>query len=126
MKILLDTHIVLWILSSSKRLSQSTIHIISEKKNQKFISLAAVWELAIKINRGKMAFEGGITGFLNLIQESDIEILHITPPHIEYLEKLPPIHQDPFDRIMVAQAMFEGMFFATVDSNVKKYDIMHI
>jgi len=123
MKCLLDTHTVLWFFDDFGKLSETALNVILEPRNKKFVSVISVWELAIKINLGKLTFEGGGTNFLKIIEENGFKLLHVRKEYIRHIETLPPIHRDPFDRMLVATALTEGMSMITADTNIHQYDI---
>jgi PIN domain nuclease of toxin-antitoxin system len=123
MKILLDTHIFLWFLDEVEKLSEPALVAILEPKNEKYISIVSAWELAIKINLGKLTFEGGVAHFFTMIEENGFELLPVKKDHIKHLETLPLLHRDPFDRLLIASAMAEEMHLISSDSNILRYDI---
>ena len=120
---LLDTHTVLWFFDHVEKLSKTAINAILEQKNKKYVSIASVWELAIKISLGKVTFEGGIDNFLNAIGENGFELLPIEEEHIRQVEMLPLLHRDPFDRILVASAISDSLSLVTADENIHQYNI---
>ena len=126
MDILLDTHAVIWFFEDDERLSQSAKDAIFDLNNMVFISIASLWELAIKLSIGKLEFDGGIDGFLEAVDKNEFSFLEISPKHIKTVTELPFVHRDPFDRIIVAQAKVEDMVIVTTDDNIIKYDINHI
>ena len=118
MRILLDTHIVLWLLAGSKRIKPIK-NIILNEHNEIYISTASWWELAIKININK--FDGDLKEIRKASKESGFIELPITGEHTETLLQLPPIHKDPFDRILVSQAITEPMKLMTADNKLENY-----
>ena len=126
MDILLDTHAAIWFFDDDKRLSKSAKEIIFDLDNMIHISIASLWELAIKLSAGKLEFDGGIDGFIEAVYKNEFDLLEISPKHIKTVTALPFIHRDPFDRIIVAQAIVEDMVIVTADDNIVKYDINHI
>ena len=86
----------------------------------------SLWEVAIKMNIGKYTFEGGFTTFLKLIKDNGFELLPIKDIYMECLLDLPLIHRDPFDRLIIATALVEGMTLITADENIQKYDVQYI
>ena len=124
MDYLLDTHAVLWFLNGDiTSLSDTAKNIIQDQQHTKFVSMASVWEAGIKINLGKLVFPQNTTGFINQIQKNGFELLPIGANHIIALEQLPLIHRDPFDRLLVATAIFEQMGLISCDSNIKLYPV---
>jgi PIN domain nuclease of toxin-antitoxin system len=91
---------------------------IAEPANDVFVSAVTVWEIAIKRRTGKISFSGGI---VDEIRSQGFEPLAIAAGHAEAVERMPVLHRDPFDRMLVAQAMAEGMILLTVDAEIIKY-----
>jgi PIN domain nuclease of toxin-antitoxin system len=123
MDLLLDTHTLIWFFNGDSLLSEKAKEVIIELRHRKFVSIASVWEVAIKISLNKLYFDGGTKGFLDLIDSSGFELLTINREYILELEKLPFIHRDPFDRLLIATALSERMHIVTVDTNIHKYSI---
>jgi len=123
MDIILDTHAVIWFFEGDKRLSKTALDAIYNLDNNIYVSIASVWEMAIKLSTGKLEFEGGIERFIETIYKNEFVLLDISPAHIVNIIKLPFVHHDPFDRMLIAQASAENMTVMTVDENVLKYDI---
>ena len=123
MKYLLDTHVILWILGGREKFSDKTFRIITYPGNVKYVSIASAWEVAIKIGKGNLQLDGGVSSFLRITDRHGIKLLPIKQKHIKTLETLPLLHRDPFDRILVASAMSESMCLITADTNIPLYDI---
>ena len=119
MNILLDTHILLWYLTDSPRLSKEYNVIIENPKNQLFFSIAGLWEMAIKSSIGKLELLHPI----DKLVPSEMAILNLKMSHIKNVQTLPLHHKDPFDRMIISQAMMENLFVMTDDANFKYYDI---
>jgi len=126
MDILLDTHTVLWFFEDDKRLSKAAIETICDEENNKYVSIATLWEVAIKYSLGKLKLEGGIENFINNVHENGFLLLDIAPEHTQKIANLPYIHRDPFDRMLIAQAMLGNMPILSSDSEILKYDIKTI
>jgi len=126
MDIVLDTHVVWWFLNGNEKTPKTVRETILNAENTIYVSIATIWEVAIKMSIGKMNFDGGIDGFIEAIEGNDFTLLGIDPQHIKAVTDLPFIHRDPFDRMLVAQAMVEDMPIMTSDANVLKYDIRSI
>jgi len=122
-RMLLDTHAAIWFFNGSPNLSETAKQTILDPNNRISISIVSVWELAVKINIGKLKFAGGVAGFLELIGSNGFQILNIMPQHLLELERLPLHHRDPFDRFLIAVALAEGMDFITADDNVPLYSV---
>jgi len=121
MKILLDTHFILWALLDQKRLSSRARAIIEAEENQILFSVASLWEIAIKRTSGKRDFKVAPQILRRTMLESDYLELSLAAEHVFETSKLPLLHKDPFDRILIAQAMVEGMTLLTADAVVAKY-----
>ena len=124
MKLLLDTHAALWLINEYEKLSPKASDLILDDNNELFLSVASLWEIAIKVSKGKLTeLNGGVNTFITQIENMPIELLPITPNQTIIIEKLPFIHKDPFDRIIVATATSENMTILTDDNDVQKYDV---
>jgi len=123
MKYLLDTHTILWAFGNREELSSATVRAIDDPANKKYVSIASAWELAIKIGKGNIVFEGGVELFFRTVRNNGFGVLSVKPKHVKIIETLPRLHGDPFDRILVASAMSEGMCIITKDENIQKYDV---
>ncbi len=126
MKYLLDTHTVLWWNSDAPRLSNNVINIIRSRKNTLFLSLVSVWELQIKINTGKLTLPISLEAFIIKQQKNRINLLNINLQHIYGLASLPLYHRDPFDRLLVAQAIATNLPLITDDSQIVQYPVQVI
>jgi len=124
MKILLDTHAFLWWISDDPRLGKAARERIADHRNEVFLSVASTWELAIKVNLGRLAVSGNFeTWLLSQLAGNRFEVLPILLPHVLALTRLPPHHKDPFDRILIAQAIGETMTFLTADAHIAQYPV---
>ena len=117
---LLDTHIFVWAMEGSKLLPESIKNKIADPNNKIFVSVASIWEIVIKrhLKKIKIAFD-----IETSIEKAGIEVLAIEASHALETEKLPPHHKDPFDRMLVAQAIVEKLMIITEDGKIKKYDV---
>jgi PIN domain nuclease of toxin-antitoxin system len=120
---LLDTHTAIWYFNGDKALSDTAKEIILELSNQIYMSAVSAWELAIKINLGKLEFNGQVARFVHLAETYGFSILPIKTMHLTVLEKLPLLHRDPFDRLLTATAIAEQMTFISADKNIAQYDL---
>ena len=124
MKSLLDTHALLWMVSSSGRLSEAARSAIANENNELFSSIAGYWEIGIKQSLGKLELETGWKEILpREMTRNRIAWLPIEPKHVHEVVGLPWIHRDPFDRLMIAQARVEGLSFISRDRNLSKYGV---
>ena len=118
-----DTHAAIWFFNGEDRLSETAKAIILNTSNRIHLSIASVWEAAIKISLGKLSFGGGATGFARLAEDNGFTLLPIETAHIIALEHLPWHHRDPFDRILIAASLSGKMSFITADKNIAQYGI---
>ncbi|MGB6691434.1 MAG: type II toxin-antitoxin system VapC family toxin [Terracidiphilus sp.] len=121
MKLLLDTHLLLWASEKSVRLSADAKKLISDPANDLFFSVASIWEIAIKYGKGTSGFSADPVFFRSALLANGYMEMDIVARHVVAIGSLPPIHKDPFDRLLIAQAMVEGMTFATTDAKVARY-----
>jgi PIN domain nuclease of toxin-antitoxin system len=121
MKYLIDTHIFLWWLNDDKRLKPAIKTILSNPDSIVFVSVASAWEISIKLNSNNTIKLK--TTIDSLFEDSGFEILDITLPHVLHLSKLKNLHKDPFDRMIVAQAIIEKATLITGDAKIWKYDV---
>ena len=117
---LLDTHTLLWFLHDSPQLSKKALDIITTEKRI-YVSIASLWEISIKKSIGKLNFEYQIQKIETLCYEKDISLLQITSKHLDKLIELPNIHNDPFDRLFISQAITESFNIITKDSIIPQY-----
>lgn len=121
MKILLDTRIALWAITDSPRLADSAKVQILNAQNSIWVSTASVWEIAIKHSLGRREMPLNTHQALDYFRSTGYQILPIYPEHTLAISDLPNHHQDPFDRLLIAQAMTEPMRLMTHDSQIAKY-----
>ena len=119
MNYLLDTQIVIWSMREPGKINAKIRGILTGKKNRLFISTASLWEMSIKISLGKLDLAHS---FIDHIYAADVSILTIEPTHIFTLLNLPHHHKDPFDRMLIAQALHENLTILTSDRMFKQYD----
>ncbi len=121
MRLLVDTQIALWWLSNDERLSPRSRDLISSGETSAYFSVGSLWEIAIKNGQGKL--EANATMVARWLKEWGVEILPIALPHLAVLEQLPAHHRDPFDRLILAQALSEGMTVLTSDDKMTIYGV---
>lgn len=121
MNLLLDTHVALWAITDSPRLSAMARELIEGEKTVVWVSAASIWEIAIKhaLGRGDMPVSGRDAA--RYFQEAGYRFLPVEPEHAAAIGDLPAHHQDPFDRLLVAQALVEPMRLMTHDQTVARY-----
>jgi len=123
MRILLDTHVLLWYLEGDERLTRSQRDLILDARNEILVSVASLWEIAIKTSIGKLAITRSMTEIFTQLQAQSIDILQIEPGHILQVASLPFLHRDPFDRMIVAQAKVEFLSMITSDPEFPPYGV---
>jgi PIN domain nuclease of toxin-antitoxin system len=127
MKILLDTHALLWCFSDSESLSQKASETFLNTENSLFISAASYWEICLKISIGKLSLDRHWEKTIEReMGRNGIQWLNLEKQHFIAVINLPWIHRDPFDRILVAQAVCERMSIMTSDDNIRRYNIKTI
>ncbi|HNT30715.1 MAG TPA: type II toxin-antitoxin system VapC family toxin [bacterium] len=120
MKILLDTHIVLWWLADEVRLPSKTRKLITRPDTYAYVSSATVWEIAIKKSLGKLVCPDNLE---IVLRDNQFEMLDITWAHAWQAGQLPRYHDDPFDRMLIAQALLEHLTVITHDTRFSQYEI---
>ncbi|MEI8202375.1 MAG: type II toxin-antitoxin system VapC family toxin [Bacteroidota bacterium] len=121
MNILLDTHALIWFINGDKQLPDKAINLIKDLKISCFVSIASIWEIAIKLSLGKLELNGGFDDISKIMNQYEIELLPITFEHIQKLLTLDYHHRDPFDRIIISQGMVEKLVIISKDENFPKY-----
>jgi len=123
MRYLLDTHAVIWYYENSAELSRTAEKLIDNAANIKYIHSVSLWEIAIKMNLGKLKVNFTLDELLNDIKTRDFNVLQIEDEYLQKLADLPFIHKDPFDRLIIATAVAEDLTIVTIDENIQKYDV---
>lgn len=121
MRLLLDTHLILWWMNGeASRISEKALAALGSEDMEPVVSAVAIWEAAIKRRLGKLEVPGDM---LTQIERSGVELLPVTVRHADFVSSLPAHHEDPFDRLLISQAMVEGMALASADEVLRRYDI---
>ncbi|HEY3598231.1 MAG TPA: type II toxin-antitoxin system VapC family toxin [Paraburkholderia sp.] len=118
MRLLLDTHIYLWVVADDRKLSRSARKLISDA-DEVFISSASIWEASIKVGLGKLDVD--VRQLVSTINAGGFSELPVRAAHAAMVRDLPDIHRDPFDRLLVAQALCEPLRLVTADSHLAGY-----
>jgi len=121
MKLLLDTHLLLWVAGQPGRLPAVARRLIGDPKNELLFSPASLWEVAIKRGLGRNDFQADPRLLRRGLLDNGYSELPILSDHVVAIDSLPPIHKDPFDRLLMAQAMVEGVTLLTADAVVAQY-----
>jgi PIN domain nuclease of toxin-antitoxin system len=121
MRLLLDTHIAVWALTNDRRLGAEARALLLDPDNHPLVSVASIWEIAIKhgLRRNAMPFSGDDA--MRYFREAGFEPLSISAEHAAQVEQLPSIQADPFDRLLIAQAIVEPLHFLTHDALLARY-----
>ena len=125
-KYLLDTHTLIWLIESSSKVSMSIREELKSPDAAVFLSSVSLWEIAIKLNLGKIQLKSPFRKLLSDLQDTDVGILQIEPDYLLGLANLPLIHKDPFDRLIISTAVAENLTVVTADENIQKYNISWI
>lgn len=120
MRLLLDTHAALWWLSDPEKLTAEARQAIASIENEVYLSSASLWEIHLKAGKGKLTVPPSL---IEAFSEQEIDELKITWKHTERTRTLPPIHLDPFDRLLIAQALEEGLTLITRDGLIQQYKV---
>ncbi len=127
MRLLIDTHTFLWFVWDDSRLSAAAKGMIEDMANELLLSAASIWEMAIKVGTGKLSLGAELDIFLNdHMVKNGIQLLGISIPHVAAVSKLPPVHRDPFDRLIVAQSVVEGVPLVSADPLLESYGIQRL
>lgn len=121
MRLLLDSHVVLWAMSSPEHLRGSTRSAIISPENEVFVSAATLWELQLKVAKGKLVLP---PDFAETLITQDFRELPVKWNHTVGVSQLPVIHSDPFDRLLLSQARYEGLTFITADRACLQYPVL--
>jgi PIN domain nuclease of toxin-antitoxin system len=124
LRVLLDTHVALWLVARPDRLPKGVLDLLADPENDFWVSAASIWETAIKHRRrSAQARDAVVSGkrLLELLIDSGVSLLPVMAHHAAAVDDLPHIHGDPFDRLLVAQAQVEPMRLVTVDAELPKY-----
>lgn len=124
MKLLLDTHTFLWFIGGDTQLSTHARQLIEDPGNQRYLSIASVWEMTIKSSLGRLIVPTPPSRLINdHVWSNSIALLAISSEHLDVVHSLPYHHKDPFDRIMIAQAIHEGMTLVSKDQVLTAYKL---
>lgn len=121
MKLLLDTHLLLWAAGEPNRLPKEARNLINDPDNELFFSAASLWEVSLKRGLGRKDFKADPRLLRRGLLDNGYAEVPIRSDHVVVLDSLPAIHKDPFDRILVAQAVAEGIELLTTDSQLAQY-----
>lgn len=126
-KFLLDTHTFLWFITANPKLSHDARLLIEDMTNKRLLSIASLWEMTIKASQGKLKLSMPFADLVTTqIQGNAINLLSITPEHLKVMFTLPFRHKDPFDRLLIAQAMTETIPIISKDAIFQQYDDIQV
>ena len=120
---LLDTNALLYFLYDSEKLSKRASEIIYHNDEKISVSIVSMWEIAIKSSIGKLEIKSSISKIVETCENEQFEILPIKPFHLDEIGRLPTIHGDPFDRLIISQAISENLVIITKDGTIPMYNI---
>ncbi|RYY06729.1 MAG: type II toxin-antitoxin system VapC family toxin [Sphingobacteriaceae bacterium] len=123
MKILLDTHILVWFAEGIDKLPNLTKLVIENLDNQRYVSIISLWEIVIKASLKKSEFKHTLKEINLFLVSNDINLLSIDVKHLDILSTLPFYHKDPFDRLLIAQAIAENLTLISVDQHFQAYAV---
>ena len=121
MNLLLDTHALIWFITDDNKLPRNTRTLIEDPDNNCFVSIATLWEIAIKNSLGRLDLNAELDVIFRIIDETGFELLPITTDHILANAHLPHYHHDPFDRIIIAQSIDENLCVISKDDKFRHY-----
>jgi PIN domain nuclease of toxin-antitoxin system len=120
-KLLLDTHVLIWTGNDDPALSEQARALIEDPNNTLYFSVASIWEIVIKHSLGRDDFRVDARVLRTNLLDAGYEELPIEAPHAFEIERLPPLHRDAFDRLLIGQALAEGIVLLTHDERVRQY-----
>jgi len=123
MKLLVDTHAFLWFVAGNRRLSATARRAMEHEENEWWLSAASVWEMAIKVSLGRLTLPMPAHDYVADKVRHGLRVLPVDWPHAAAVERLPFHHRDPFDRLIAAQALTEGLTLVSRDSAFRKYGV---
>jgi PIN domain nuclease of toxin-antitoxin system len=127
MKLLLDTHSFLWFIDGNPRLSATVRELIEDPANKRLVSMASLWEMAIKVSIGRLTFaQPFATLMADQLRRNSMQVLDITLEHTAHVATLPFYHRDPFDRMLIAQSLVETIPIVGVDSAFDAYGVTRL
>jgi PIN domain nuclease of toxin-antitoxin system len=122
-KVLLDTHVWLWMQAEPEKLGPLALELVEEASNELLFSAASVWEIAIKVSAGKLNLPEPVSRYVpSRMQSSGVSALAVSHAHAAGVAELPNHHRDPFDRLLIAQALAEGVPILSSDVQLDEYD----
>ena len=126
MNLLLDTHTLIWFGENDPKLSKKAVSAIESPENVKFVSTASLWEIAIKSSLGKLQLNQPLNEIIATLQPNGFELLGIDAAHVLQIENLPFLHRDPFDRMLISQALSESFVIVSKEDLFGQYGVKRL
>ena len=126
MRYLLDTHVIIWYYENSAELPVTIEDLIDNPAINIYICSISLWEIAIKLNLGKLSLKLSLDELLDNIKNRDFNIIQIEDKYLEGLSSLPFFHKDPFDRLLISTALTENLTIITIDKDIQQYNVSWI
>ncbi|MGB0430851.1 MAG: type II toxin-antitoxin system VapC family toxin [Bacteroidia bacterium] len=126
MNLIVDTHVLLWAISNTSKLSNKAKRILENNENQIFVSTASLWEISIKKSIGKLEFDFSTEELYSILEKTQINVITIQKAHLIELTQLEFRHKDPFDRLIISQAIAEKFKLISKDQAFKNYPVQLI
>jgi len=126
MRFLVDTHIFLFLINADEKLDKDIINTLENPSNSIHLSIASLWEIVVKVNIGKLPLTRNINELYELLNKKNIIVLNIQKQHLDIHLSLPLIHKDPFDGLIISQAIADDLTLITDDQNIKNYPNLKI
>ncbi len=123
MRYLIDTHVLIWYLNGDGALPEKHAALMRDPQNKLFLSMVSIWELTIKMSLKKLECSKNIAEIEEYLLSKDYEIINISFAHLKALFELPKFHGDPFDRLLIAQALTENLSILSADGHFKDYAV---
>jgi PIN domain nuclease of toxin-antitoxin system len=123
MQLLLDTHPFVWFINGDRELPEKVKKLIADTQNECFLSIASIWEIAIKTSLGKLALQSDFDKISDFLFDNDIKVLPVEFEHLQILLKLEYYHRDPFDRLIISQGIAEKLIILSKDGVFDQYPI---
>ena len=125
--VLIDTHALIWFMHGDNSLSVTARQVLEDAETRRYVSVATLWEMSIKVSLGKLNLDRSLPDFFNrYLDDFDFTILPIERSHLLTLQTLFPHHRDPFDRLLIAQSIAEGLPLVSGDANVALYPVQRV
>lgn len=127
MRLLLDTHALLWFAEDDPQMPDAIKDLIEDEQHEKYVSIASVWELAIKVGLGKLTLSQPLEIYIpDVLNRNGFQLLPISLPHALHISKLPFHHKDPFDRLLIVQSLLDAMPLVSADAVLDAYGVTRL